>query len=112
MEPSDTVDAPYINWGHTTQQVGNDPQVEYCSRAIQEQMRVHGQEPILFEDVKDEVFDMVKPANPAWITLQDLVNCGQGDTVVTILIDLNGFWTYENREAMAADTGDPAPDHM
>nr|CAD7262999.1 unnamed protein product [Timema shepardi] len=86
--------------------------LNYFFRAIQEQMRVHGQEPILFEDVKDEVFDMVKPANPAWITLQDLVNCGQGDTVVTILIDLNGFWTYENREAMAADTGDPAPDLM
>nr|CAD7575982.1 unnamed protein product [Timema californicum] len=86
--------------------------LNYFFRAIQEQMRVHGQEPILFEDVKDEVFDMVKPANPAWITLQDLVNCGQGDTVVTILIDLNGFWTYENREAMAADTGDPSPDLM
>lgn len=26
--------------------------------------------------------------------------------MVSILIDLNGFWTYENREAMAADTPD------
>lgn len=24
--------------------------------------------------------------------------------MVSILIDLNGFWNYENREAMAADT--------
>jgi len=31
---------------------------------------------------------------------------GQGDTMISILIDLNGFWTYENREAMAADTND------
>lgn len=28
--------------------------------------------------------------------------------MVSILIDLNGFWTYENREAMAADTTDEA----
>ncbi len=27
----------------------------------------------------------------------------QGDTVVSILIDLNGFWTYENREVLIQD---------
>lgn len=31
---------------------------------------------------------------------------GQGDTMVSILIEFHGFWAYENREAMAADTGD------
>ncbi|KAF4520477.1 hypothetical protein B566_EDAN004728 [Ephemera danica] len=33
----------------------------------------------------------------------------RGDTMVSILTDLNGFWTYENREAMAAETTDPEP---
>ena len=56
-----------------------------------------------FEDVKDEIFDMVRPKDPCKITLQDLINCAQGDTVVSILIDLNGFWTYENREVLASD---------
>ena len=28
---------------------------------------------ILFEDVKDEIFDMVKPKDPYKITLQDLI---------------------------------------
>uniref|UniRef100_A0A3B3SCV4 Serine/threonine-protein phosphatase 2A regulatory subunit B'' subunit gamma n=1 Tax=Paramormyrops kingsleyae TaxID=1676925 RepID=A0A3B3SCV4_9TELE len=28
---------------------------------------------------------------------------GQGDTVTSILIDLNGFWTYENREVLVAN---------
>lgn len=56
-----------------------------------------------FEDVKDEIFDMVRPKDPYKITLQDLINCGQGDTVISILIDLNGFWTYENREVLASD---------
>ncbi|KAK6640300.1 Serine/threonine-protein phosphatase 2A regulatory subunit B'' subunit gamma [Polyplax serrata] len=76
----------------------------YFFRAIQEQMSAHGQEPVSFEDIKDEIFDMVKPEDPVRITLKDLYRCGQGDTVVSILIDLNGFWTYENREAMTSET--------
>lgn len=49
---------------------------------------------------------MVKPKDPYKITLQDLVNSCQGDTVVSILIDLNGFWTYENREVLVANDSD------
>lgn len=52
---------------------------------------------------QDEIFDMVKPKDPYKITLQDLVNSCQGDTVVSILIDLNGFWTYENREMLVTN---------
>lgn len=33
-------------------------------RAIQEQMKIHGQEPVSFQDFKDEIFDMVKFKNP------------------------------------------------
>lgn len=56
--------------------------------------------------LQDEIFDMVKPKDPYKITLQDLVNSGQGDTVTSILIDLNGFWTYENREVLVANDTD------
>lgn len=49
---------------------------------------------------------MVKPKDPYKITLQDLVNSCQGDTVTSILIDLNGFWTYENREVLVANDSD------
>lgn len=80
--------------------------LNYFFRSIQEQMRQHNQEPVNFEDVKDEIFDMVKPADPCKITLQDLINCGQGDVVSSILIDLNGFWTYENREVLVADNNE------
>lgn len=55
---------------------------------------------------QDEIFDMVKPKDPYKITLQDLVNSCQGDTVTSILIDLNGFWTYENREVLVANDND------
>lgn len=77
--------------------------LNYFFKAIQDLMRSHGQEPISFQDVNDEIFDMVKPAEPGCITLKDLFNCEQGDTVVSILIDLNGFWNHENREIMAAE---------
>ncbi|GFY56516.1 hypothetical protein TNIN_436661 [Trichonephila inaurata madagascariensis] len=82
--------------------------LNYFFRAIQDQMKAHGQEPVLFEDVKDEIFDMIKPSDPSKVTLFDLIVCGQGDTVVSILIDLNGFWTYENREVLVADNNDEA----
>ncbi|MEQ2164341.1 hypothetical protein GOODEAATRI_005674 [Goodea atripinnis] len=61
------------------------------------------QECLTYDGEMDEIFDMVKPKDPYKITLQDLVNSCQGDTVVSILIDLNGFWTYENREMLVAN---------
>lgn len=64
----------------------------------------HGQEPVNFEDVKDEIFDMVKPAHPYEISFQDLLTSCQGETVVNILSDLNGFWSYENREMLLAES--------
>ncbi|XP_063242830.1 serine/threonine-protein phosphatase 2A regulatory subunit B'' subunit gamma-like [Bacillus rossius redtenbacheri] len=83
--------------------------LNYFFRAIQELMVRHQQEPVSFEDVKDEIFDMVKPRDPCRITLKELIACGQGGTIVSILVDLNGFWTYENREAMVAESsGDAA----
>lgn len=91
-------------------------------------MQQHKQEVVAFDDVNDEIFDMVRPADPSKISLQDLVNwyylvtliaecstiialsfcalpfiSGYGDTVVNILIDLDGFWTYENRETVVTD---------
>ena len=64
------------------------------------------QDPVKFEDVKDEIFDMVRPLDPLRIKLDDLIKSGNGDTVVSILIDLNGFWTYENWEVLVNDNND------
>merc|ERR1712141_880850 len=81
-----------------------EPQsLNYFFRDILKQMEKLNQDPVRFEDVKDEIFDMVRPTDPSRITLDDLVNCGNGDTVASILIDLNGFWTYENREVLVTD---------
>lgn len=47
-----------------------------------------------------EIFDMVTPFNPNYITLNDLIHSGVGHTVIQILIDVNGFWRYDNRETL------------
>lgn len=51
------------------------------------------------EDVKDEIFDMAKPQVPHAITLQDLISCGQGDIIVSMLIDAKAFYDYDQRES-------------
>lgn len=78
--------------------------LNYFFKGIQEQIQAHSAENVNFEDVKDEIFDMVKPAHSSRITLKDLIACSQGDTVVSILIEFHKFWAYENRESMIVDT--------
>jgi serine/threonine-protein phosphatase 2A regulatory subunit B'' len=41
---------------------------------------------------------MVSPTTPGRITLADLISSKCGHTVISILIDVNGFWKYDNRE--------------
>lgn len=77
--------------------------LNYFFRAIQEQMKMHATEPVSFDDVKNEIFDMVKPADPLKLALQDLIRSYSGHTVVSILIDVQDFWSYENREVVPID---------
>jgi Ca2+-binding EF-hand superfamily protein len=58
------------------------------------------------DDVKNEIFDMVKPSQSGIITLQDLINCRQGGTVLSMLIDAQAFWRYDNRENLINEPED------
>merc|ERR1719411_1210990 len=80
--------------------------LNYFFRDILMLMEKSNQEAVKFEDVKDEIFDMVRPVDPLRIKLDDLIKPGNGDTVASILIDLNGFWTYENREVLVTDNNE------
>jgi len=75
--------------------------INYFFRAIQKLLDEQESQPVLFEDVKDEIFDMVRPSDPSRITFGELLRSAQGDVVVNILSDLNGFYNYENREMLA-----------
>lgn len=48
--------------------------LNYFFKGIQEQILAHRAEKVNFQDVKDEIFDMIKPADPLRITLKDLIN--------------------------------------
>ena len=50
------------------------------------------------EDIKDEIFDIAKPEKHNAITCNDLLNCGQGDVIVSILTDAKAFFEYDQRE--------------
>ncbi len=76
----------------------------FSFKAIQQQLRKYGHEPVPLGDILNEIFDMVKPEHPFRISLNDLIRCGQGEVVVNILIDLNGFWTHENRESFGSES--------
>ena len=66
------------------------------------------------DDVKDELWDMAKPSVPHAITLQDLINCGVGDVITSMLTDAKAFYDYDQRES--GDTDDfediPEPNQM
>lgn len=80
--------------------------LNYFFRAIQRQLKRYNHEPVNLRDIQDEIYDMIKPqGDPHKIRLADLIASGHGETVVNILIDLNSFWTHENRESLAG--GEP-----
>ncbi|GJS11176.1 DEAD-box ATP-dependent RNA helicase 39 [Tanacetum coccineum] len=56
---------------------------------------------LCIEDVRNEIWDMVKPADPLRITLSDLLSCKQGGTVASrrYLVVLNDFTYFCEPEA-------------
>ncbi|KAL6560512.1 putative serine/threonine-protein phosphatase 2A regulatory subunit B'' subunit ton2 [Orobanche gracilis] len=62
---------------------------------------------LCIEDVRDEIWDMVKPADPLAVTLADLLACKQGGTVASMLIDVRGFWAHDNRENLLQEEEEP-----
>jgi len=74
--------------------------INYFFRAIHRLLQTKKLPVASIDDVKDEIFDMVKSEVPGIITQQDLINCRQGGTVLSMLIDAAAFWRYDNRETL------------
>ena len=49
-------------------------------------------------DVCDEIFDMATPKDPYKISLKDLINCGVGDTIVSMCVDITEFLSYDTSD--------------
>lgn len=58
------------------------------------------------DDIQDEIFDMVRAKERGVIYLQDLIDCKQGGTVLSMLTDAAAFWRYDNREKLMLDSDD------
>ena len=50
------------------------------------------------DDIKDELWDMIGPKNPMYITLQDVLNSKYSDTVLSLLIDAKAFYQHDQKE--------------
>lgn len=50
------------------------------------------------DDIKDEIWDMIKPKNQNYFTLQDVLNSCYSDTVLAILIDAKAFFLHDQKE--------------
>eukprot|EP00933_Yihiella_yeosuensis_P025063 TRINITY_DN19436_c0_g1_i1.p1 TRINITY_DN19436_c0_g1~~TRINITY_DN19436_c0_g1_i1.p1 ORF type:complete len:185 (+),score=45.83 TRINITY_DN19436_c0_g1_i1:60-614(+) len=80
--------------------------INYFFRAVLKLLQHKSSDIASVDDVKDEIFDMVKSKKPGVITFEDLVECRQGGTVLSMLIDAAAFWRYDNRESLMMEQDD------
>jgi len=83
-------------------------EINFFFKSIRQALIDTGHGAVETEDVIDEIFDMVRPQDPERITFQDLVNSNVGETVLWMLVDMEAFYQYDNREALIAQH---PPDH-
>ena len=50
------------------------------------------------DDIKDEIWDMIGPKNPNYITLQDVLKSSYNDIVLSLLIDAKAFYQHDQKE--------------
>lgn len=75
--------------------------INYFFRDIQKRLQKNNAEVVNTKDIMEEIYAMVMPSDPMRITLQDLIDCKCGGTVISILTDVEAFWAYDNRESLA-----------
>ncbi|WCJ24065.1 Serine/threonine protein phosphatase 2A regulatory subunit B''beta [Euphorbia peplus] len=61
-------------------------------------MECMAQEPVLFEDILCQMFDMIGAQNDGYITLHDMRNSKLSGNVFNILFNLNKFISFESRD--------------
>eukprot|EP00930_Biecheleria_cincta_P014723 TRINITY_DN12540_c0_g1_i4.p1 TRINITY_DN12540_c0_g1~~TRINITY_DN12540_c0_g1_i4.p1 ORF type:complete len:478 (-),score=98.37 TRINITY_DN12540_c0_g1_i4:356-1789(-) len=80
--------------------------INYFFQAVIQQLQHKGPDIPSVHDVKCEIFDMVKSKQTGLISVQDLMECRQGGTVLSMLIDAAAFWRYDNRENLIMEEDD------
>jgi hypothetical protein len=71
--------------------------IMFFIRDVTIRMLAAGMEDIGRSDFLNEVFDIVCPRSPDYITLKDLLRCNMGGVVLNMLVDFTGFHLYDTR---------------
>jgi serine/threonine-protein phosphatase 2A regulatory subunit B'' len=67
-------------------------------RQVVKKLANRGKGEYKIDDIKDEIWDMIKPKNNNYITLQDILSSPYSDTVLSLLIDAKAFYLHDQKE--------------
>ncbi|XP_020578971.1 probable serine/threonine protein phosphatase 2A regulatory subunit B''delta isoform X2 [Phalaenopsis equestris] len=74
------------------------PEMQFFYEEQFHRMECMAQDPILFEDMLCQIFDMVTPENGTFFSLRDIKACKLSANVFNILFNLNKFMAFETRD--------------
>ncbi|KAL0490497.1 serine/threonine protein phosphatase regulatory subunit [Acrasis kona] len=75
----------------------SDYELEYFFCQIRERMLQIDATPVLFDDVRTQIIDMLKPQNNVYITLRDIKSSKMSPIFFNILTNLNKFFLFEQK---------------
>ena len=81
--------------------------ISYFYRDIHDVLKSSNYDAPAVNNVIVEVFDILACNDSRGPTFQDMVKSAQGHTVVSMLLDVNGFWSYDNRENLIQQPSQP-----
>ncbi len=74
----------------------------YFYKEIYSSLKEHGCDAPEPASVVVEIFDILSCQNPDGPTLNEVIKSGQGHMIMSMLLDVTGFWQYDNRENLIA----------
>lgn len=84
--------------------------IKYFYRDIQFSLRSTGYDATSLENITVEIYDMLACSDQRGPTFEEFVKSGQGHTVISMLLDITGFWHYDNRESLKQPASDDDDD--
>lgn len=75
--------------------------IAYFYRGIYESLRSVNYDAPNPANIQVEVYDILGCNDPRGPTFDELCKSGQGHVVLSMLLDTNSFWCYDNRESLA-----------
>ena len=80
----------------------SEQNIIYFYKEIFSSLKEHGCDAPEIQNVTMEIFDILSCQDPRGPTLQEVIKSGQGHIVMSMLLDVTGFWQYDNRESLIA----------